>query len=440
MPLRDLLVTVIVLGSLPVCFARPWIGIVMWYWIAYMNPHRLAWGFAYDFPFAQLIAVATLAGLLFTRDRRPLPMARETWLLLALWALFTLSTIFALYPAEAWDMWQKVSKIFLFTLLTMVLCQERERLRILMLTIALSLGFYAVKGGVFTLTTGGVHRVQYPSATSMGGNTGLGLALDMALAMFFFLAREETNRWLRRLLQVMGVFAVPSILFSYSRGAVLGFGAVLFALGLRSRRKALVVLGALATVAFVWYFAPQQWFERMETIERYEEDRSARMRLESWYVFYRVGLDRPLLGAGFWGPAADEVFYSYLPDAIRAQNAHNSFLNVMGEHGLIALGVYVALILSCLLTLQQLQRRRRGVTPPGWVVSYAAAIQVAIVGYVAAGVFLSAAYLEFFYNLVGLTVVLKTVARREMEQAPAPAPPLPAAERRSARVRAGWNR
>mgnify|MGYP000398034823 FL=1 len=237
MPLRDLLVTAIVLGSLPFCFARPWIGVVMWYWIAYMNPHRLAWGFAYDFPFAQLVAIATLGGLLFTRDRRPLPMTRETSLLLILWTLFTLSTIFALYPTEAWDMWEKVSKILLFTVLTIVLCQERERLRVLMLTIALSLGFYAVKGAIFALRTGGVHRVQYPSATSMGGNTGLGLALDMALAMFFFLAREETRPWLRRVLQVMGVLAVPSILFSYSRGAVLGFGAVLLALGLRSRRK-----------------------------------------------------------------------------------------------------------------------------------------------------------------------------------------------------------
>jgi putative inorganic carbon (HCO3(-)) transporter len=268
----------------------------------------------------------------------------------------------------------------------------------------------------------------------MGGNTGLGLALDMALAMFFFLAREETNRWLKRLLQVMGLFAVPSILFSYSRGAVLGFGAVLLALGLRSRRKTLVVVGALATVAFVWSFAPQQWFERMETIERYEEDRSAQMRLESWYVFYRVGLDRPLLGAGFWGPAADEVFYAYLPDAIRAQNAHNSFLNVLGEHGVIALGVYVALIGSCLLTLQRLQRPRHGVAPPGWVASYAAAIQVAIVGYVAAGMFLSAAYLEFFYNLVGLTVVLKVLARRESESAARP-PAAVAAGSRTARVR-----
>jgi probable O-glycosylation ligase (exosortase A-associated) len=434
MPLRDIVVTLIVFASLPVCFARPWIGVVMWYWIGYMNPHRLAWGFAYDFPFAQLVAIATLAGLLVTRDRRPLPMVRETWLLLGLCSLFTLSTIFALYPDQAWEMWEKVAKIMLFTFLTMILCQERERLRVLLLTIALSLGFYAVKGGIFTLTTGGVHRVQYPGATSMGGNTGLGLALDMALAMFFFLAREETNRWLKRLLQVMGLFAVPSILFSYSRGAVLGFGAVMVALGLRSRRKGLAVAGILAVALFVWYFAPQQWFERIETIQRHEEDMSARMRWESWYVFYRVGLDRPLLGAGFWGPAADQVFYAYLPDAIRAQNAHNSYLNVLGEHGVIAFALYVALILSCLVTLQRLQRPWRRVAPPGWVVSYAAAIQVGIVGYIVAGTFLSAAYLEFFYNLVALTVVLQVVARREMESV-TPTPTSTTREGRLAHVR-----
>ena len=73
MPFRDLLMAVTVFGSLPLCFMRPWVGILMWSWIGYMNPHRLAFGFAYGFPWAWLVAVVTLAGLVLTRDRRPLP-------------------------------------------------------------------------------------------------------------------------------------------------------------------------------------------------------------------------------------------------------------------------------------------------------------------------------------------------------------------------------
>ena len=50
--LRSLLVAGIIFALLPYCFFRPWIGILLWTWISYMSPHRLAYGFAYDFPFA----------------------------------------------------------------------------------------------------------------------------------------------------------------------------------------------------------------------------------------------------------------------------------------------------------------------------------------------------------------------------------------------------
>ena len=39
--MRDLLVTGIVFGVLPFVFKRPWIGILLWSWLGYMNPHRL---------------------------------------------------------------------------------------------------------------------------------------------------------------------------------------------------------------------------------------------------------------------------------------------------------------------------------------------------------------------------------------------------------------
>jgi putative inorganic carbon (HCO3(-)) transporter len=416
-PFRDIVITLIVLGSLPVCLARPWVGIVMWFWIGYMNPHRLTWSFAYAMPFAEWIAITTLAGFLLTRDRKPLPWTRETVLLSLLWVLFTLSTINAMYPHLAWPHWQGVSKVFLFSYLAMMLCQTRERLRYLVLTIALSLGFYAVKGAFFVARTGGAHQVEYPGGTSMGGNTGVGLALVMALPMFVFLAREEQGPWLRRALRLMTICAFPSIAFSYSRGAVVGLGAVALLLLLKANRKVLTVVALAAVVIVIANFAPVQWFQRMDTLRTYEQDKSAQMRFESWFVFYRVGLDYPLLGAGFWGPSEDELYMEYVRNPLRAQNAHNSPLNVLGEHGIPALLIWVGLILSCVLTLRSIRKRRGSYTPPSWVRNYSHMFELTFVGYAVTGFFLSAAYLEFFYNLVALTVILKVLARQERELA-----------------------
>src|SRR5262249_40066100 len=101
--MRDLVLVAIVGGSLPFAVARPFIGVLMWTWIGFMNPHRLTWGFAFDLPFALMIAAATLVGFLFTRDRRPVPRTRESALLLAFWVVVALSTAFAMFPDLAWD-------------------------------------------------------------------------------------------------------------------------------------------------------------------------------------------------------------------------------------------------------------------------------------------------------------------------------------------------
>ena len=76
--MRTFIVLTIILGSLPFCFARPYIGIFMWAWISYMNPHRLTWSHAVKyFPVAQYVGIATLLGYLFTKERDKLPLERE---------------------------------------------------------------------------------------------------------------------------------------------------------------------------------------------------------------------------------------------------------------------------------------------------------------------------------------------------------------------------
>src|SRR5687768_2934324 len=160
MPIRDIFVFVVIVGSLPFCFLRPWIGVLVWSWIGYMNPHRLTWGFAHDLPFAQMVAIATLCGLIVTKEKYPLPGVREVYLLVLFFLIMSLSTLFAYYPVDAWDQFDKVWKIFLMTFITVILFQDPKKVRALIWVIALSIGFYGLKGGIWVLRTGGAHNVQ----------------------------------------------------------------------------------------------------------------------------------------------------------------------------------------------------------------------------------------------------------------------------------------
>src|SRR5215831_9608792 len=150
--MRDYVVVFIIAASFPVAFMRPYYGLLVYTWISYMYPHMLAWSFAQQFPGAKLTAIATIAGAFFTRegDNRPL-FQRETIAAMLVWAAFTLSTIFAFHPVESWNKWLDVSKVILMALLTSTLLTTEKRLNYFAMVVALSLGFYGAKGGIFSL-------------------------------------------------------------------------------------------------------------------------------------------------------------------------------------------------------------------------------------------------------------------------------------------------
>jgi len=257
MPIRDILIAGTILAFIPVSFFRPWIGVLVWSWIAYMAPHKLAWDFAQSLPVAMMIGGATIAGFLFTKDRKPLPRVLGVWVLFALTIHFTITTTFAINPDMAWGKWDWVLKALLITFVTMLLFQERSRLRALFMVIALSLGYYGVKGGLWVLRTGGENRIFGPESTFFGDNNTVGLALSMALPLMLGLARTESRQWLRLLLRAMFAFSAAAILFTHSRGAFLALAVILGLLIWRSpwrfRFAITAVIVSLLALPYLWW-------------------------------------------------------------------------------------------------------------------------------------------------------------------------------------------
>ncbi|HSE05729.1 MAG TPA: putative O-glycosylation ligase, exosortase A system-associated [Methylomirabilota bacterium] len=425
--MRDLILTAVFMGILPFSAVRPWVGVLLWSWIGYMNPHRLTWGFATEVPWALVAGVVTLIGIPFARDRKPIPWVRETYLLAALWVMFTITTVFSLYPEEAWPQWERVSKILLFVFITMKFFQDRDRLRYLFILIAFSIGFYGVKGFVFSIMTGGQHLVYGPMRSFLSSNNSVGLAINMILPFLYMLRRDEPRRWLR--LVMIGSFwaSAGAIIFTYSRGAFLGLAVVMTLLFLRGSKR--LVAGGVGFVVVAIFFLtigasliPEAWWARMGTISTYQEDRSAMGRLEAWRIAYELALDRPLIGGGFWVLPHEEIRELYGAEGA-VISAHSIYFAILGDHGFVALGLYVGLLASCLLSLRRL-RRTVGLTPEGaWVVNPAKMLEISLVAYMICGAFQTEAYFDLFYHLVAAVVMLKVLATRpEPVAASEPAP------------------
>ncbi len=421
--MRSLVVSLIVFGMLPAIVMRPYLGVYLWSWLGYMNPHRLSWGFAYNFPFAQLTAIATLLGLIFSKDPKRLPKTP----LVPLWAAFVLwmciTTALAIDPAHSVNELIRSLKIQLMVLITFLLIVDRQKLHILVWVVALSIGFFGIKGGVFALATGLNYRVWGPPGSFIEGNNELALALIMVLPLFRYLQLNSDNKWVKRGLTVAMLLCAASIVASYSRGAFLAGMAMAFMLWLKSRRKLPIAMGTILLVAIGINFVPEKWFDRMATIETYQEDGSAMGRINAWGFAFNLALDHPITGGGF-NTFTPDLFWKYAPDPEDFHDAHSIYFEILAEQGFVGLALFLGLWGTTYFICGSIVRRCKKREDLYWARDLAAMLQVSIVGYAVGGAFLGLAYFDLPYHLLAMTGILHHLVKEAgaYEEAPARQP------------------
>jgi len=412
--MRDILVTAIVVGSIPFIFARPYVGILVWSWLGYMNPHRLSWGFAYDFSFAFGVAIVTLLAIVLSKEPKRIPITGLTtlWLLFLVW--MSVTTFFAFYPEAAWDQFQNVLKIQLMTFVTIVVIRSRERLRLLIWIIVLSLGYFGVKGGVFTIIHGVDFRVWGPPSSFVEGNNELALALMMILPLMQYLRMISQDRWIRLALLVAMVLCAFSIIGSQSRGAfIAGFTMAIF-LWLKAKGKVKTGAALVIAIPLLISFMPEHWHERMRSIETYQSDESAMGRIQTWEMTVRLANDRPT-GGGFelWSA---EVFDRYSPDKKSPHDAHSIYFKVLAEHGWLGLILFLAIGITAWRTGSWIITRSKGREGLQWLSDLARMTQVSLAAFASGGAFLSLSYFDLFWHLIAILVIGKMLLQQQLAE------------------------
>src|SRR3569833_639498 len=103
-----------------------------------------------------------------------------------------------------------------------MLRRDRFRIELMVWNIALSLGFYGVKGGFFTITSGCEHHEMGPPNSFIGCNNEIGLALIMTVPLLLYLHLQAQKRWIKWVLIAAMGLTIISILVTQSRGALVG--------------------------------------------------------------------------------------------------------------------------------------------------------------------------------------------------------------------------
>jgi putative inorganic carbon (HCO3(-)) transporter len=403
---RQLIIIFALLAGLSLITSYTFSGVLLWAWLTIQNPHQEAYGFIQTAPTNLIIAVVTIAAIALSKERKLPPSSAITFLLCTFLVWMTLNSFFAFLPSWSWPYWSRTWKIFAFGLVVATAASTRMRLYALIWVCVISLFYYGVKGGGFTLFTGGHFKVYGPPGTIIGDNNQLAVALLMILPLANFLRLQVSNRFVSIGLLVGIVLSIISILGSYSRGAFIGLGALAFLMLLRSRNRFgyLVVVSLLG--CFALYFMPDEFFGRMNTISTANDDTSFTGRLYAWRVAFYYACDHFPFGAGLYGPQLGAIFHTYFPTQ-PLHAAHSIYFQVLGENGFIGIALYLTLLAAGFVSCRKIISESRRTSDLQWAAELGVAIQSSLFAFAVAGAALSMAYYDLFIIELGALAALQ---------------------------------
>ncbi len=199
-----------------------------------------------------------------------------------------------------------------------------------------------------------------------GGFMGLLIPLSVMSAVGYvlrWLKSSTSHRPLNLSLTVFYAFSSVILLIaigmSWSRGAWLGLGAALLIMGFfvpRRLRVGVLLFAVIAGVGLIVWFSgllPQSIVQRLQTSTEeffaFEDVRGVDItpdnfaiaeRLAHWQSAINMLTDRPFLGVGFGNYAVAYPNYQLINWTEPLGHAHNYYLNIFAEVGIIGLLVY----------------------------------------------------------------------------------------------------
>jgi competence protein ComEA len=251
----------------------------------------------------------------------------------------------------------------------------------------------------------------------------------LAIPPTIALAASTRRRWLRFLLvsAVLGILA--SIFVSESRGGLLALATVLLLIVVlparaifRSRpQKAAILISVVLASGVAFAVTGASLIERVGSLETSDPTGSSRVFL--WDAAWTSIKQRPVLGLGYGAfPAAAprllhetqgvDFRHIELHATGKASETHNVYLGTLAELGLPGLVLFMSVLLA---TARQLIRTSKRAREAGaaFVARIANALLLSLLGWSVASIFLSTESSRSLWVLIGVSLALPKLIRRE---------------------------
>jgi O-antigen ligase len=278
---------------------------------------------------------------------------------------------------------------------------------------------------VFGITHGG----RGPGAMLGDENDlALGCATAFPFAFYGFERLSGRRRWISG---AIGGLLIVAIVASFSRGGFVALAAAGVYCWMASRHKVHGIVAVVLAATLLLVVAPdkgrtgQSYAERLSSMFDTTQG-TAEFRQFLWATARNMWKAHPLLGVGGGNfpylvgeyQPADFEKREYLEQNWSGTVTHSVYFQVLAEHGSVGIVLLAFIVWSHFRTIRRLRRLASQPDVPLDVRRdadlFGGALAGAIVGYCAAGAFLSVAYYPYLWYFSAMAVALEAAIQREV--------------------------
>ncbi len=395
----------------------------------YLRPQDLFPTFfeAYPIQFAKVFAIT--APLIFFASRLlggEKLFLWETELKMA-FAILGLGLLFYPISIEPADTWKEITDLYLKVVLIfgLLIGTLDSRARIYwMMRVTVLTGTWIAVDSIFKYQAGVVSQLSQRIEGTVGGmfSNPNDLATVFGMLMPLAVVLLAVSRGPARILYGSCVFVFAlATLITFSRGGFLSLVAVIGVMlwKFRKRHRAIPYVAGAMLAGTLFFSVPGGLGERLWTIVRPNSDStgSAQERANILKRGLLIVARHPLTGIGLG---------TFHIQSLNERRAHNSYLEIAAELGLLGLLAYLLLLFNPLKALWRIEAETVGARDRRDFENYVLSVglQATLVAYYANSFFASIQYQWFVYFPVAYAVALRRIYQREQairEQIAAPA-------------------
>lgn len=432
--MRDLAFVAFLVGLLALGFRRPFLFVLAYAYIDTVSPQRLSYYLLNSLPLSMIVACLAFAGWLLAEKKDGMRFTARQGLLAVLLCYTFYTTANADFPIDAADKWDWASKALAFAIFLPLTLRSKLRIEAVLLFLVLSAAAIIIVGGLKTVASGGGYGVLNLMVTNNSNLYESSTISTVAIALIpviLWLARYGTvfrPDWRVKLFAAGLVFACLLMPIGTEARTGLVCIGVLGLLMLRDvKRRFLYLAGAALLVLASVPFLPQSFTGRMSTIQGYQSDNSAGVRLAVWGWTWNYAQEHPL-GGGFGAYRQNKIEVKTVAtqttggvETITARTStdesrayHSSYFEMLGEQGFPGLILFLLIHGAGLVRLEVLRRRyRKAEGDDAWIAPLATALQHFLIIFLVGSLFVGIAYQPFPWLVFAVGIGLDSyLARR----------------------------